>query len=131
MTVIIPEAFGPIYPELPAAKKFRAMAASAGAVAAMDRALRQAYGEAVEIAIRAKQRAELQRELPTHNCHCASGTNHNDGRAISAAMRAKHRAALAACPSQVRRARSADEWRKMYAEAMAEKRERYALPLAA
>jgi hypothetical protein len=61
---LIPEPFGPVYPQLPVVKKFRSMAASAGGVAAMDKALRHAYGEAVEQAIRAKQRSELQRELP-------------------------------------------------------------------
>jgi hypothetical protein len=125
------EPFGPIYPDLPSVKKFRKMAASAGSVAAMDRAFRQAYGAAVEQAIRAKQRSELQRELPTHRCNCASDTNHNDGEAISAAMRAKHRAALAACPSQERRARPDHVWQALYDLAMAEKRAREAWPLAA
>ena len=101
------EPFGPNYPALPAANKFRKMAANAGAVSAMDRTIRRAYGEAVETAIKALQRSELQRELPTHNCHCASGTNHNSGAAIHKAMQAKQRAALAACPSQERRAKNA------------------------
>lgn len=125
--------FGPIYPDLPSVKKFRKMAASAGSVAAMDKAFRHAYGEAVEAAIKAKQRSELQRELPTHNCHCASGTNHNSGAAIHKAMQRKHRAALVACPGQERRARKPEVWHAMYDEAMAEKRKRCpkALALAA
>jgi hypothetical protein len=113
----ITEPFGPTYPDLPSVKKYRRM----GPIADMDKATRQAYGAAVETAIRAKQRSELQRELPEHRVNCASGTNHNDGRKISAAMRAKHRAALAACPSQIRRARTPAVWQAMYEEAMAEK----------
>jgi hypothetical protein len=121
--------FGPVYPDLPAVKKHRALARDG--LSALSHEQRQAYGLAVETAIRAKQRSELQRELPEHRCHCASGTNHNDGAAISAAMRAKHRAALLACPSQERRARTPAMWQAMYAEAMEEKRNREALPLAA
>lgn len=116
------EPFGPSYPDLPAAKKFRR--AARDGLAALSRDERQAYGLAVETAIRAKQRAELQRELPEHRVSCASGTNHNDGEKISAAMRAKHRAALLACPSQERRARSPAVWKAMYAAAMAEKHAR-------
>ena len=86
--------------------------------------MRHAYGLAVETAIRALQRSELQRELPTHNCHCASGTNHNSGAAILKAMQTKPRAALAAAPSQERRAREPHVWQRMYDEAMAEKRAR-------
>jgi hypothetical protein len=123
------EPFGPVYPDLASVKKHRAMARHG--VASMPAQMRRAYGEAVEIAIRAKQRAELQRELPEHRCHCASGTNHNDGAAIHKAMQAKQRAALLACPSQERRARSPHDWQKMYAEAMAEKRARQSWPLAA
>jgi hypothetical protein len=119
------EPFGPNYPDLPAVKKHRKPLAS------LSRDQRRAYGEAVETAIRKLQRAALQRELPEHRCNCASGTNHNDGAAISAAMRAKHRAALLAAPSQERRARTPRQWEAMYAEAMEAKRAREALPLAA
>jgi hypothetical protein len=121
--------FGPLYPDLPTVKKHRKAARDGLASLSADQ--RRAYGEAVEIAIRAKQRAELQRELPTHICHCASGTNHNDGAAIHKAMQAKQRAALLACPSQVRRARTAHEWEVMYAEAMADKATRRALSMIA
>jgi hypothetical protein len=123
------EMFGPVYPDLPSVKKFRRMAK--GGVASMPQAMRRAYGEAVEKAILAKQRAELQRELPSHRCHCASGTNQNDGRKISAAMRAKQRAALLAYPSAERRARPAHVWQTMYEQAMADKRARQQMPLAA
>jgi hypothetical protein len=60
------------------------------------------------------------------NCkpQCLSGTFHNDGRKISAHIREQHAAALRAAPDQIRRQRSPDEWRKLYAEAMAEKHKR-------
>jgi hypothetical protein len=119
------EPFGPVYPDLLTVKKHRRR----DGLAAMSRSDRQAYGLAVETAIRAKQRSELQRELPEHRCNCASGTNHNDGRAISKAMRAKHRAALAACPGQERRARTPQVWQAMYDEAMKQKRAREAQPM--
>jgi|SRR6186713_2986615 hypothetical protein len=118
---------GPIYPDLPACKKHR-KAASNG-LAAMTREARQAYGLAVETAIRAKQRSELQRELPTHNVSCASGTNHNTGAAIHKAMQAKQRAALLAAPSAERRARKPAVWQAMYDAAMADKRAREAAEL--
>lgn len=121
--------FGPLYPALPSVKKFRKAAKSG--LNALSVEQRRAYGEAVETAIKALQRSELQRELPTHNVNCSSGTNHNTGAAIHKAMRTKHRAALAACPAQVRRARSAAEWQAMYDAAMAEKRARETVPLAA
>ena len=107
------------------------MATKAGSIAAMDQAERRAYGDAVETAIRALQRSELQRELPEHRVSCASGTNHNDGRKISAAMRAKHRAALQASVAKERRDRTPEQWQAMYDEAMAQKHARQPLPLAA
>jgi hypothetical protein len=121
----IEEPFGPNYPALPSVRKYRAPLAS------LTREQRQAYGAAVETAIRAKQRSELQRVMPEHRCHCASGTNHNDGREISKAMRAKHRAALQASVARERRERTPAQWQAMYDAAMADKREREALPLAA
>jgi hypothetical protein len=117
--------FGPLYPALPSVKKHRAPLAS------LTREARQAYGAAVEKAIRALQRSELQREFPEHRCHCASGTNHNDGREISKAMRAKQRAALQASVAKERRERTPAQWQAMYDEAMADKHAREAMPLAA
>ena len=116
------DARGPAYPDLGnAVAKYRRKAASAGSVSEMLPADRHAYGEAVEKAIRAKQRSELQRELPSHACRCASGTAYNDGEKISAAMRAKHHAALLACPSQERRARTPQAWKRLYDLAMESK----------
>jgi hypothetical protein len=109
----------PIYPDLPSVKKHRK--AARDGLASMSPDQRRAYGQAVEDAIKARQRSELQRELPTHNVNCASGTNHNCGLKISAAMRARHRATLLACPSQQRRARSPQIWQAMYDKAMQEK----------
>jgi hypothetical protein len=54
---------------------------------------RRGYGNAVLTAIRGKQKQALQRELPSHNVHCASGTNHSTGREILKAVAAQHRAA--------------------------------------
>lgn len=116
------EPFGPLYPDLGSGvAKYRRMAVGAGGLMAMDKAMRNSYGEAVEKAIRAKQRSELQRELPSHPVHCASGTNHSDGGAIHEAIRRRQRAALLACPAQYRRDRPDHVWREMYEEAMAEK----------
>ena len=123
--------FGPIYPDLPGVKRFRQMAVAAGSVAEMDQPFRGAYGEAVGKAIRAKQRAELQREVKSHNVKCASGTNHNDGAKISSAVRAQQRANLLACAAAERRARTPEQWREMYAAAMAEKRARRTMARAA
>jgi hypothetical protein len=116
-------AFGPVYPDLGATViKHRRLAAMCGGVAELDREQRQAYGAAVEAAIKAKQRSELQRVVKSHDCHCVSGTNHNTGEAIDRAMRMKHRAELLAYPSKVRRERTAEQWSEMYKAAMREKR---------
>jgi hypothetical protein len=117
----------PPYPDLgPTVAKFRRLASKG--LAAMLVTDRRAYADAIEKAIRAKQRAELQRELPSHRVNCASGTDHNDGEKIHEAIRAKHRAKLLAAPSQERRARKPEDWKKMYREAMEEKRERESAP---
>jgi hypothetical protein len=120
--ITICEPFGPAYDiDSAALKKFRRNGGD-----------RQAYGAAVEAAVKAAQRAALMgagETMPRPNC--ASGTWHSDGREISKAVRAQHRARLAACPSQERRARKPHQWEAMYEEAMADKRAREALPLAA
>jgi hypothetical protein len=54
---------------------------------------RHAYGQAVLAAIRALQRRELARELPSHPCPCASGTWASDGQEILRAVRAQNRRA--------------------------------------
>lgn len=100
--------FGPQYPDLgPGVAKFRRMAS--GGIAAMDPADRRAYGEAVERAIKAKQRSELQR---------AGAAPPPLIKDVGAHIRAKQCAALAACPGQERRARTPDQWQAMYDEAM-------------
>ena len=53
----------------------------------LSRMSRRGYGAAVLIAIAYKQRAALKRELPEHKCECASGTNHNTGKSILAAIK--------------------------------------------
>ena len=119
----------PPYPDLgPTVAKFRRLASKG--LANMLVSDRRAYADAIETAIRAKQRQELQRELPSHRVRCASGTDFNDGAKIHEAIRRQHRAALLAAPSQERRARKPEEWKEMYEEAMKEKRERLAAPAA-
>jgi hypothetical protein len=53
---------------------------------------------------------------------CASRTWHSDGRAISAAIRQQHEAALLSYPDYVRRRRTPMEWHALYKAAMDEKR---------
>jgi hypothetical protein len=78
----------PDYPALnTSVARFRRKATEAGSAAAMPKAERQAYGEAVLAAFRAKHRAALRREVPEHTVNCASGTAHNTGEAILAAIR--------------------------------------------
>jgi hypothetical protein len=116
----VEEPFGPEYPDLGATvAKFRAKARRGAPY-------NPAYADAIEKAILAKQRAQLGIGLPAKNpkCNCASGTSYNDGRDIHAAIQRQQAAALAACPGQVRRARTPAQWQALYAEAMAEKRER-------
>jgi hypothetical protein len=108
--------FGPTYPALGASvAKYRKIANPTAAQ-------RRAHGDAIGAAIRALQRAELQRELPSFRPSCASGTWHNnaDGK-VGEAMRAKHHAALLAAPGNERCARTDMEWRDKYRAAMREK----------
>ena len=109
--------FGPIYPSL-------------GATVAKYRKLdtpspeqRRAHGDAVAAAIRALQKQELQRELPSFKPSCPSGTWHNnaDG-SVGRAVAQQQRNALLAYPAKVRKARTDCEWQAMYARAMREKR---------
>lgn len=112
----------PLYPDLgQGVARYRRLAIRG--LASMLVTDRRAYGDAVLSAVRSKQRQELQRELPSHPVHCASGTNHNTGDAIIKAMQTKHRAALTAAASQERRARKPEVWKEMYAKAMKEKAE--------
>jgi hypothetical protein len=111
-----------------ALKKFRHRASKGLAI--LSRADRAAYAAAIEAAVLSAQRLALRRaavSLPRPNC--ASGTTHSTGEAIHKAIREQHRAALLACPSQERRARSPQQWQEMYDAAMAEKREREAVSI--
>jgi hypothetical protein len=108
-------------------KKFRHRARKG--LAALSRADRLAYAAAIEAAVISAQRVALRRAAPPiPRPNCASGTTHNTGEAINNAIRAQHRAALAACPSQERRARSPAQWQTMYDAAMAERRKRESAP---
>lgn len=95
--------FGPIYPALPSVAKYRRMAVAAGSVAAMDRSLRQAYGAAVEQAIRALQRADMSKVYTTPSPRCASGSWANTAEGIEAAVRAKQAREAAAAKMPERR----------------------------
>ena len=114
------KSFGPEYDlESAALKKFRTKARKGLSHLSADD--RRAYGAAVETATLARQRAFLRSHGEAEpRPHCASGTWHTTGEAISAAVRSQHRAALAACPAQERRARTPQEWAAMYEAAMKE-----------
>lgn len=104
---------GPAYPEMGGTvAKFRRVAAAAGSIAAMSKAERWAYGEAVEKAIKSKQRAALLGAQVVLEGPC---------REIGAKIRAEQKAALSSWPAKVRAARSARVWESMYEAAMAEK----------
>lgn len=107
--------------------KFR-QAAKEG-LSTLDRAQVAAYAKAVEAAVFASQTSWLRggAEKPIAPSNSASGTYHSRGEDISAAIRAKQKAALSACPGQIRRARTPAQWAAMYAEALEAKRERWQL----
>jgi hypothetical protein len=109
----IPEPFGPAYNvESASLKKFRRNGGD-----------RKAHGQAVLDAVLTAQRGQLRtagETIPRPNC--ASGTLHSEGRDILKAIASQQRAKLAACAAQERKARTPAEWRKLYFEAMAEKR---------
>ena len=98
--------------------KFRGLARDG--LAHMSPGDRHAYGEAVERAILAMQRSELQRSIGPikPRVRCASGTGHNDGTAIHEAIRAQQLNALLAWPGKVRRNRADVEWQNLYDAAM-------------
>lgn len=122
--VFILEPFGPVYPDLGAAVAKHRRRMTHGLMTA-PKQMRDAYADAIEIAIRAKQRAALQREVPSRpRNNCASGTDHWNGEEISKAVRLQHRTALLSYPSRVRRERTDAEWRALYEDAMTEKRRR-------
>jgi hypothetical protein len=105
---------GPAYPEMGASvAKFRRLAAKAGSVAAMPRAERVAYANAVEAAINAKNNAWWK---------AGSAIPEGPARDVGAKVRAEHAAALARCGAAERAARKPAVWELMYAKAMAEKR---------
>jgi hypothetical protein len=118
------EPFGPIYPGNLGAgvQKHRRTAAKAGSVAAMSKAERRAYGEAVEQAVRSLQRQAMQRVVAAPYAGCASGTFHNNGDAIAAAVRGRQARENAAACRLDREGRSDELVRRLYDEAMAAKR---------
>lgn len=111
--------FWPVYNvESAALRKWRAKAKRS----LLSKEDKQAYGAAVEAAVKASQRAALMRVTAKHRINCASGTEYNNGEEIHAAVKRQQINALLAYPEKVRRSRTPTEWRDMYAKAMAEKR---------
>ena len=99
-------------------KKFRFMAKDG--LKELSYNERYAYGEAVEKAVLAKQKAEARvgLDLTEHRINCASGTNYTTGAEIHKAVRLQQYNSLMGYPSKVRRNRSDIEWRGMYNDAM-------------
>jgi hypothetical protein len=122
---------GPAYNiDSAALKKFRREARDG--LTSLSRDDRQAYAAAIVVAVLAAQRSTLRGaaySMPAPRC--ASGTTHTTGKAIVKAIRQRQRAALLACPDQIRAARKPHEWQKLYDEAMREKRARLAMRVAA
>jgi hypothetical protein len=83
---------------------------------------RKAYGQAVHAAIRALQRSALNRELPSHQSPCASGTWHSEGKDILKAIRAQHRTATQAAANGPTFERTEEELERDYYRAMLESR---------
>jgi hypothetical protein len=116
-TWVMPNQFGPSYPEL-GLQKYRKIKNPTWEQ-------KQAHGEAVHLAIQAKQRQELQRATLPPKARCASGTFLNCGADIHKHLRAAARAELLAYPAKERRARTEKEWLQLYNEAMAEPQNLY------
>jgi hypothetical protein len=86
---------------------------------------------AVEKAILALQRKELLREAPDIKPRCASGTFINNGAELHEHLVRQHRAALLRAPDSIRAKRTDAEIIAAYEAAMADKRERERVRLAA
>jgi hypothetical protein len=102
--------YGPLYPKLGSSvAKYRRIPRGA---------FLRAYGDAVHAAIRALQRSELRRELPSFAPRCASRTWHTDGDSIHKAVQQQQHRALVSSPDKIRRDRTPAEWERLYTEAM-------------
>jgi hypothetical protein len=119
---------GPAYPGLntTAVKRGRSLATWYGGVKAMDPDAARSYGEAVLEAVRSLQRTENLRAGTSLPAPYRGRNSYEIGKAILRRIQGQQEGRLAACPSAMRRARDDKTWRKMYAEAMADKRKRYA-----
>jgi hypothetical protein len=107
--------YGPVYPNLgPSVAKHRRLNDDTPEG-------RKAYGQAVHAAIRALQRAALNRELTSHKSPCASGTWHSEGKDILKAIRQQHNAATQANARNLNRKNDEDLQRDYY-RAMLESR---------
>jgi hypothetical protein len=114
----VPEPFGPTYPAIPGATKFRKIPRDQ-----LTADQRREYSALIVGKILSLQRADATRTLPAVKPRCASGTwaNNADG-AVGAAVREQQARALANCPDAIRRARTPAQWQELYEEAMRAKR---------
>ena len=110
--------FGPVYNVTsPALVRFRRLANGE----TLTREERQAYGAAVEAAVLAAQRRQLRTAgEPGRRPNCASRSWANRPGEVGEAVREQQRRALAACAERIRRARTPEQWERMYREAMPE-----------
>ena len=83
-----------------------------------DAAKRREHGEAVLEAVRSKQTQALRRDLGSFRSNCASGTEHTDGKSILSAVAQQNKRAFWAAVERDKKARTDDEIRRAYAEAM-------------
>jgi hypothetical protein len=105
---------GPVY-NINAGTAFRRRE---GPLSSWAREDRQAYGAAIELAVLTAQAAALRREVTEQRPNCASRSWANSPGEVGAVVRQQQAAALAACPSQVRRSRTVQEWESLYINAM-------------
>lgn len=113
MTFIIPEPFGPFYPDLGATvAEFRRKANLVGSIKEMLPNDRRAYADAIEKAIRAKHRTLHMRPTPSEN----------NPEPLGIKRLAMLNTQLLACPAKERAARTPEQWQAMYDAAMKVKR---------
>ena len=79
---------------------------------------RRAYGATIEAAVLAAQASALRRVVSEPRPICASQSWANEPGEVGDVVRRQQAASLAACPAQVRRARSPHEWEQLYVEHM-------------
>lgn len=111
----IEPAFGPLYPALAGANKWRKLSRKRD----LTHAETCEYGESVLESVRRLQAQELQRVVESVPARATSGTFHNDGETILAALRGKIAADCARRPAWD--GASNARLKRLYAEAMRRK----------